>query len=280
MINNKTFEHRPINELMAIVKEDFRKLDNEGLIDEGRVIKTIMWCNEKLGIPIRELKETCLIVEDGKVDLPLDFDKLYFVCGLRNKKSIVLDQPNPFDNTFDSDVIYEANLERGRFGGTKHYQVVIKKSNQTIVHEEENWIELEVAKPSQTYCHSNCPNIRNRHGATIYIENDKIILPFEKGELFIMYLGNMKDREGNLLFPFHPLTTPWYEWCIKEKILMDAIFNSEGNYGEMLKLAKQEKNLAWLDAFNITTEKSYGEYIDLQRKKEQEYYNKYFKYLT
>ncbi len=40
----------------------------------------------------------------------------------------------------------------------------------------------------------------------------------------MMYLGMMKDDEGNITFPFHPLITPFYEWSLKEKILEDATF--------------------------------------------------------
>jgi hypothetical protein len=95
-----------------------------------------------------------------------------------------------------------------------------------------------------------------------------------------MYVANMKDSEGRLLYPFNPKITPWYEWCIKEKVVMDAIFNSEGGqYGDLLKICKQERALAWMDAFNATQDKAFGEYSKLQRKKELEWYNQYFKHI-
>lgn len=278
MVNSRTFEHLPISKLMATVRQDLRKLDDEGLIDEGRLIKTIMWCNEKLGIPIRELKECAIAVESHKAPLPLDFDKLHFVCGLNDKKTVTHNQTNPFDNNVDTDVVYEAKLDRGNFGGTEKYHVTVKRLTNITIHTQENWVSLDVDKSAHTYCHSNCPNIQNRNKGKVYIKDDVIHTPFEKGMIYIMYLGNMRDEEGNLLFPFHPMITPWYEWCLKEKILMDAVFNSDGNYAELLKLAKQEKNLSWLDAFNITTEKSYGEYVRMQKEKEQKYFNKYYKY--
>lgn len=277
-INNKTFEHLPVSNLFAIVKGDFRKLDDEGLIDEGRLIKTIMWCNDKLGIPIRELKECAIPVADYQAKLPLDFDKMYYVCGLKSKETIIHEQRNPFDNNVDTDVVYDAKMDRGSFGGTDHYTITVKRLTNVTVHEHQNWITMDVDQSSTKYCHSNCPNVANRNKNKIRIEDDVVHTPFQEGMLYIMYLGNMRDSEGNLLFPFHPMITPWYEWCLKEKILMDAVFNSDGNYGELLKLAKQEKNFAWLDAFNITMEKGYGEYVGLQKKKEQEYFNKYFKY--
>ncbi len=41
-VPKKLLELRPMDELMAIVKSDFRKLDAEGLIDDGICIKTVM----------------------------------------------------------------------------------------------------------------------------------------------------------------------------------------------------------------------------------------------
>ena len=94
-----------------------------------------------------------------------------------------------------------------------------------------------------------------------------------------MYLGTMTDELGNILFPFHPKITPYYEWSLIEAILMDAVFNSEGGYADKLKLAQNERVKAWLDAYNITTEKGYGEYVNQQRRKEMEWYNLFFKYV-
>lgn len=78
MVNNKTFELRPVSELFSIVKNDLKKLDDEGLIDTGTLIKTVMHCNDRLGIQIREVKQVCIPVVEFKAKLPLNFEKLYF----------------------------------------------------------------------------------------------------------------------------------------------------------------------------------------------------------
>ena len=89
----------------------------------------------------------------------------------------------------------------------------------------------------------------------------------------------MINEEGEVLYPFHPLVTPYYEWSLKEKILSDAIFNSDkANISELYKLAQQERVKSWLDAFNFTSEKPFGDYVKLQRKKELSFYNSYFKW--
>ena len=277
-VPKRMFELKPITELLAIVRNDFRKLDDEGMIDEGRLVKTVMYCNDRLGIPIREIKQVCLQVSDFKAKLPLNFEKLYYVGALNATNTMVMQGRNPFDNSFDRDVIYQAELDRGSLGNTDSYSVTILRQTQTTVHNINTLVGLDVSPQSFGWCHASCPNMRIKGKYTVTIEDDHINTPFRSGELYIMYLGTMEDEDGNVLFPFHPMITPYYEWSIKEKVLMDCIFNSDGNYGDMYKLAQSERVKAWLDAYNITTEKGYGEYVDMQRKKELGWYNQYFKF--
>lgn len=277
-INGKIFEHRPIEELFAIVKNDFSKFDNEGLIDEGTMIKTVMWCNEKLGIPIREIREVAIPVVDFKGELPLDFEKLYYICGLRATGTHVTENVNPFDNNVDQDIIYDAHLDRESLGCVDNYRVIIKRQTNTTIHNYGTWVQLDV-RGSDKHCHIDCPNKRKRGRYTIELKDDHIETPFKSGLLYMMYVGMMKDTEGNITFPFHPMITPWYEWVLKEKVITDAIFNSDApDLGTKLQLAQQEKVKCWLDAYNITMEKSYGEYVQAQRKKELGWYSTYFKH--
>lgn len=280
MINDKTFEHRPISELLDIVRNDFRQYDVEGLIDEGVLIKTIMYCNEKLGITIREIREVAIPVAEFRANLPLDFEKLYYTCGLQATNTMVSTQVNPFDNNVDQDIVYEAKLDRDSLGCVDNYQVIVKRLTNTTVHNYGTWVHLDVAGPDK-FCHIDCPNKKRKGKYTININDGYLDVPFRAGMLYVMYIGMMKDLEGNITFPFHPLITPYYEWTIKEKILSDAIFNSDAsNLGEKFKLAQQERLKAWIEAYNFTTEKGYGEYAAAQRKRELGWYNTYFKYLS
>lgn len=277
-INGKTFSHRPISELMAIVRQDLRKLDDEGLIDEGTVIKTIMYCNDKLGIPIREIRQRIVPIEEFEGNLPLDFEKMYYICALSCTNTVVTNFKNPFDNTFDRDIIYEADIDRDNFGGTIYTGVTIKKLTEQKVTVFNNWTDLSVAPNSVAACHIDCPNTRRPGKYQVEIIDGKIKTPFRKGEVYMMFLGAMKDEEGNILFPFHPVITPWYEWMIKEKVIMDAVFNSDGDYAPLLQLAQRERAKAWLDAYDMTTSKGYGEYMAAERRKELRWYNQYFRY--
>lgn len=279
MINDKTFEHRPISELMAIVKNDFRKFDEQGLIDEGTLVKTVMYCNDKLGIPIREVREIAIPVADFKAQLPLDFEKLYYTCALQATNTMVNTAINPWDNNVDQDIVYDAKLDRESLGCVENYQVIVKRQTNTTVHNYGTWVQLDVDDSSNRFCHIDCPNKRKKGKYTITIKDGYIETPFKSGTLYLMYIGMMKDSDGNITFPFHPIITPYYEWAVKEKILSDAIFNSDAdNVGELYKLAERQRQLAWLDAYNFTVDSSFGKFINHQRKRELGWYNQYFKF--
>lgn len=280
MINEKvsTFEHRPISELLNIVRNDFRQFDVEGLIDEGVLVKTVLYCNEKLGLPIREVREVAIPVSEFKATLPMDFEKLYYTCGLQATNTVITSQVNPFDNNVDQDIIYEAKLDRQSLGCVDNYQVTVNRLTNTTIHSYGTWVQLDVTGPEK-FCHIDCPNKKKKGKYTITLRDGYIETPFRAGTLYVMYIGMMKDKDGNITFPFHPMITPYYEWTIKEKILSDAIFNSDAaNLAEKFKLAQQERVKAWIEAFNFTTEKGYGEYVAAQRKRELRWYSEYFRY--
>lgn len=273
------FEHRSIDQLMAIVKNDLRKFDQEGLIDEGSLIKTVMYCNDKLGIPIREVREIAMPVSHFEAQLPIDFEKLYYVCAVEATNTMIVRGKDPFNNNFDQDILYEAAIDRDSFGGATNYQVTINRITNQTFHDCNTLTHLDVSGANNIF-HIDSPNIKRKGKYSVSIKDDKIHTPFRAGMLYMMYIGMMRDSDGNVTFPFHPLITPYYEWTIKEKIISDAIFNSDGNnLGELFKLAQQEKDKAWLDAFDFTTSKEYGYYVNLQRKKELQWYSQYFRYL-
>lgn len=282
MINNKTFDHRPMSELMSIVRNDLRTFDDEGLIDEGTLIKTVLHCNERLGISIKELREVAIPVQEFKACLPLDFDKLYYVCALQATNTLVAQLRNPFDNSFDSDIIYEAELDRQSLGlsGVDSYQVTVKRETRTTIHQYGTWIPMTLNSNCSKHCHIDCPNLRKPGRYEIEIKDGEIHTPFRAGTLYMMYIGMMKDADGNITFPFHPLITPYYEWALKEKVLLDAMFNSDAaNISDLLKLTQQERAKAWLDAYNFTMDRDYTEYVAHQKKKELSWYHQYFRYL-
>ena len=223
-MTDKVFELRPVKELLAIVKNDLKTFDDEGLIDMGKVIKTIMYCNEKLGLYIRDIKEVAIKVDNFMAELPVDFDKLYFAAALDCTNSGIATLRSALDNNVDQDVIYKASLDRESLGCADHYMVKIERKGIQIPYYQSQWVPLGINRNSSGQCHSECPNLRKPGRYEVQVVHRDIRTPFRTGTLYIIYVGLMVDEEGNTLYLFHSLITPYYACALKEKILSDADF--------------------------------------------------------
>ncbi len=274
----KNLKFITLDELMASVKEDFRMYDDMGLIDHSRIIKTVMWCNERLGIPIHQMKETFLTIRDYKVALPLNFWKVNYVCAIETGSFGIAAYRYPFDNTVTEQMKADAEMCTYVEGcQTKCSPLIIKRVHNIVVQRYTHWHELSLSRNSSKFADKYC---FNKPGGkyTIDIDEEEITVPFREGELYFRYLSSMEDDDGNIIIPFHPLITTWYEWCVKEKILQDLLFNSDDpDVITKLKLAQQEKSKFWLDAWNFQLEPGYKEVQQYQAQKEANYYAKYFK---
>ena len=149
-----------------------------------------------------------------------------------------------------------------------------------VVRTYTTWYELKLSPSSYVYTDSNCINRTQRGKFTIDITDEQILLPFREGELYLMYHADLVDDDGNTLIPFHPMITNWYEWCVKEKILIDMMFNSDSDVANKLKFAQSEKIKAYTDAFDFTFTPEYTELQDIQKRKEMNMWKQYFKYIA
>lgn len=276
----QSFKYITLQQLLASVKTDLPSFKDSGFIDEGNVVKTIMWCNEKLGLPIRRVKETVLNIRNYQVDLPADFQKAIYVAALEHSSFGTAQYKDPFNNSHDQTNECHLHVEEFVSGGNVEYIKTIKtKMGEGLWYSHTNWTELSLSPSSYIYTDSSCVNNRMKGKYTIDIDGERIMTPFREGQIYIMYHANLEDEEGNMLIPFHPLITNWYEWCVKEKILMDMAFNSDGNVADKLKLAQMEKTKAWLDALDFEMEPTYHQLKDIQKKNEMDMWTKYFKWV-
>ena len=269
-----------LSQLIYSVKDDLPSLKDGTFIDESRLIKTILKCNEKLGIPIKKVKETVLKVRDYKTNLPIDFDKVIYVAALQTSGFGLSQYRDPFDNFLDQTdpnaiqmVPFTQNCE------TNCVSKIQRKTKDGFWQEYNSWIELSLSKASYIHTVSNCVNNRQKGQYIINVTNEEIETPFREADLYFMYYSAMTDDNGNVLVPFHPLITDWYEWCVKEKILLDMAMNSDADVAGKLKLAQSEKMKAYLDAWNFTLEPTYKEIYAHEKQKEMQMFNKYFRYV-
>lgn len=280
MTNN--LKYITLSKLIASVSNDLPSLDAQGFIDPSRLIKTVMLCNEKLGIPIYKIKECFIPVENFKADLPSDFWKVVFTCAVKTESFGIRNYRDPFNNTvtlgMKAQAACEAELQVITEGActTNCPTRIIKRCGTDLEQTYTQWIPLSLSKRSNIYTHDLCMN-KDKCKYTIDIDEESIYIPFRDGEIYMMYFTAMQDENEEPIVPFHPLITNWYEWCIREKILQDMLFNSDGDVAQKLQYASREKAKYWLDAMNFVMEPFYKELSEIQRRKEQKFYNTYYK---
>lgn len=275
-----TIKKVALSQILASVRNDMPSMDNQGYIDQSRVIKKVMWCNDKLGIRLQDKKECIIEVKDYKAQLPLDFSKVAFVCALSANSFGIDNFRNPFHNTVTIDMQNRAKAEQCACPVTLGCELVypdkiIRRCTENITQTYTQWIPLKLSKFSDPHVHHMCLNKGGKY--TIDIQEELIELPFREGELYIMYFSNLLTEDGEVQVPFHPMISDWYEWCIKEKIFQDILMDSDAGPAVVnrLKYATDQKNRAWLDAVGFVDAPYYKELQQIQRRKEREFFNTY-----
>ena len=281
MINNKIHSFITLDELLASVRVELKSFYDLGLTDDSFLIKEVLRCNEKIGLVFSEMKQKILEVDEFKAELPIDFYKVYYMAAMSETNFNAKNLLNPWDNTQDQRTSYEADIQSGAIGCTDSTVVIYKKVPQEQDVTYYDWSPMSVSKYKSNLCFTNSP-IRNFQGKYVVDFTDtEILTPFRKGEIYIMYLAAMMNEEGQILIPFHPLLTPWYEAVLTEKIIYMGIMNSdETNLADKYKLAQQKSSETWLDAWNFTTDRTYQQIQQAQKDKETKWFNQYYRLLT
>lgn len=280
MINNKVFNYITLDELLSAVRVELKRFYELGLIDESFLIKEVLRCNEKLGLVFTEMKQKILEVEEFKADLPIDFYKVYYMAALKSSNFSYKNLVNPWDNTIDQTRTYEADIRKGVIGCEPNTLVIYKKMPTELEESYYNWEELEVSKYRTHRCFTNSPILNAKGNFVVDFSDSEVITPFRTGELYMMYLAAMMNEDGEILVPFHPMITPWYEAVLTEKILYIALMNSdEANIADKYKIAQQKSTETWLDAWNFTTDRTYHQMMQEQRNRETHWFNQYYRLL-
>lgn len=277
-MNNKIIEYIPFSELMSLVKQEIKSYDSQGYVNDGDLIAKVMYCNEKLGINIHDVKQSIIEIKNNIGDLPKDFYKVFYMAALSMTNTTVTNWTNPWDNNKDRTVTYDADFKRGCIGCEDHVTVIYKKSGQDITQSYYNWHDIRLT--NNKYSYIGCPNLKSNSKNEVTIENGKIETGFRTGEIYMMYIANMTNEEGEIIVPFHPLITPWYVWVCVEQVLISMIFDTDEDLNKLKMqrdLAIEEKNKAWINCWNFCNSKDFLKWQSDQRNKELSWYNRWFK---
>lgn len=77
------------------------------------------------------------------------------------------------------------------------------------------------------------------------------------GRVYVNYQGLMEDDQGNLMVLDHPKINLFYEWKVKETILLNLYINGEPDIERRLQLVQQKAKEYKLDAMTIVNTPDY-----------------------
>jgi hypothetical protein len=281
---NTQIKYRTFDELMDEVRLDFFTYEMEGMIEPSQLIKVAQKVNYDLGLRIYTEKQRVLPIVDGKVKLPDDFYVLTMallcadyqvkeeVMQGRHTENVIIDptqccnscgQPDatcPCDKTYVvCEDTYVKVIERRNYL-TKEYREFKRlwvRANKAVdpicskKPEYDNWMEAE---------------LRNGY---LYI------VGIETGTVYLNYLGNLEDEDGNLLVLDHPMINEYYEYSIKQRILENLYMNGE-DVVQKMQFIEQRIRPARNNALTIVNTPDFKEMYNVWKMNREAMYGKYY----
>jgi len=252
------------DEIFNRVSASLKSYSDSDLILFDEYYKIIDLCNARLGLRINPTKEVFLKVENGRVDLPIDFHLLELallvsnqmeVYNLPMQKTEYLTSRCPTLNEqslIEADKCCNFKLECGKVPVlTCEYekrQIVFK---QTFI----------APLTEKKYASNDCFNLNVSKGHILMeITNNQIFIDgIENGYVYLQYTSNMKE-EGNIpICVDNEIILNYYEQAIKYEILQDLYINKRLEIAQALQLVERKLILAKNEAISLVSTPEFGE---------------------
>lgn len=272
-VNYKTFD-----ELMSDVADDLSVYDDQGYLNPDKYIKIVQKVNSDLSVKINPVFEDVIYIEKGRGLLPENFKLLNsaYICYNYEITKNLVGTTISYETTPVSPLCPSIEfLCRNPDYKCTPYQVWKKAKKEVI-----NIMGvLRVSLTSSDYCSESCNTEKALNEMSITKEGDcyYINTAFQDGKVYIEYISQMLDDEGNILILDHPLTTEYYEYEIKMRILEDLWLNGQEEVLNRLKYIKEEVRKAKIIAKNFVNTFDFSELKQVYYANRRRMAEKYFR---
>lgn len=280
--NNYLLKYKTLDELLAEVMLSFKNYAANNMIDVSELIGEVRRINKSLGNKLRQTKETMLYVEHGKVRLPLDFHLLNLAIGcydysVTNKVLSgdhrdyrVTEQVVPVPGCTPTCPVEVSPCVRLTSCG-QSFEIVETTAYETRHYTNFGKIQLKRSK----LIDKHCINTNFYSDLTAYIQNGFLYTSFDEGKVYIEYMGEMEDEEGNLLVLDHDLVNPYYEYALKRRILENLYINGE-DVIQKINLMELRYKEAKVTAESLVNTWEFSEMKGIHDANRQAMYQKYY----
>lgn len=252
-------QYKTFDSLMVDIEDDLSSLSAERYIFPDKYYKVIETCNSKLSTKINPVKEDIITISKGRGKLPSDFKLLNnsFFC----LSFVELNYEAVNVNKDYSDVNVKYSYKDVRTGCTVLSSIEDTKGMNSFVvfkRNTQSWYNIKKLIPvsvvnSSALCTHSCMQGYSSYNAIKITKEDSdyyIESPLE-GELYITYVSEMIDDEGNLIMLDHPTVREYYEYSIKERIYEELWLNGIEEYQTKLSYITEKLRLAKIEAIKF-----------------------------
>jgi hypothetical protein len=278
---NTQIKYRTFDELIDEVKTDFHVYNTEGMIEPGQLIKVAQKINYDLGLRIYTEKQKVLEIVNGRVKLPDDFYVLTMalLCADYQVREEVLQGTHTEDVYMNVCTVCNQPSENCGCESVvtvcenKYVKVMHRKNYVTKEYTEFKRLYVRPAKAVDPVCSAK-PDYD--HWMEAELKNGYLyIIGIETGTVYLNYLGNLEDDNGNLLVMDHPMINEYYEYAIKQRILENLYMNGE-DVVQKMQLIEQRLRPARNNALTIVNTPDFKEMYNLWKLNREAMYGKYY----
>lgn len=300
---NIPWDYIKLSQVMASVRSDLELYDDANMIDEDKCIKIVMQCNEKLGQKVYKSKSCKINVENYRGDIPSDLWKIENIFALSTEhtgythsegggvigatqitytdyvppKILSKDVSNINCGT-EVSCCRQSPCSTGCGGNcTSKITYLTEEQKQYIEYNHTRLIPLSLSTSTSDKCVNYSPCSKYKGDFSVNIDDEEFEFSFETGTVYISYLGNMVDEDGEVIIPFHPMLNQYYEFAIKEKILQDIYLNTRADVLQRLQYVSAEKSKHYYDAYVYANTSKAGQYDKMRKNREMEFYNRWYR---
>ena len=293
MATNYTLKYRTFDELLNECMLDFRKYQDNGLIEPQELIKIARKCNYELGLRIYRTKEIVLDVTRGKVKLPNDFYIMNFALALGKGRYVTyMPQGTHVEEVRQKDLKVEYQCmpkdptpcrETVKVCGChldcKGDLVTLMQTFNKQTYEWTEFFPLNIITDTEDF-NGFCPGKYWQAAGTATIKNGWLYTSFETGKVYINYQGDMEDDEGNLLVPDHEILNEYYEYALKQRIMENVLMNDEEQNPNLLsnklQLIEQRYRAARNNAMSLVNTPNFNELKEFVKMSRNSWYNRFY----
>lgn len=286
-------KYRTFSELMASVSSDMDTYADNLMIDDFKFIKTVRRVNADIGIRINNEKEVMLDIINHRVILPDDFMylQLAMLC-YANPGSAEITRgvdPSKIANISGCEVCSKNCTPKDCNSKCDNKSELC--TNCLVVNEHigydltiryDTLYPVKLTKKSYKFCADSCMNLSitsDKYKFTLDIsENIMTLDGIKNGKLYLNYITDMVNEDGELLIVDHPLVNDFYEYAVKTKMLENFLLNDKAvNVQGKLQLANERLKEARIEAMNFVYMPEYTELLNYGNAKKSNFYKKYIK---